>query len=127
MKAFILFMFYTAILFLIACTAATISIIAAWTIHPMIIGILVFCGFVAALSVGGVGCAFLPQLCMNRTTLERIAGLDPNQFDGGSQRNLREVCGPNCLTWFIPTKPAVSGFLWSGIDLDAVIGDARGP
>jgi hypothetical protein len=122
MKAFILLMVYSSLLLLLACAGGISSIFIAWRVHRAILGVLVFFGMLIALYVGGFSCAYLPKLCMNRTTLEQVAGFAPTVFDRGAGENLREVFGDTCFSWFLPLKPSISGFMWSGIgDLDALL------
>jgi hypothetical protein len=122
-----LFLLYSGLLFLILgglCLAVILCNEFAWS--SITFAVLALPGFVMGFAVGSFGCSYIPHVCINRTTLERIARVAGERFDRGAAENFRQVFGKNCCHWFVPTKPAVSGFMWSGItDLDALV-TARG-
>lgn len=114
-KPFMLFLFYSGLMLFLFGAAATASCLIAHiipvAIQASMAGIAAFFGIV----VIGFGCTYFPQICMNRTTLERIAGVDPSEFAATRKENLNQVFGKHCIEWFLPTRPAVSGFEWSGV------------
>ena len=74
---------------------------------------------IAAFMMGGFlgcfGCSYFPAVCINQTTLERIAGVPSGRFDDGEKKNFEQIFGNCFLSWILPTKPPVTGFMWSGI------------
>jgi hypothetical protein len=60
--------------------------------------------------VGCFGYQYVPEVCVNRTTIERIAGNDPHTFDAGTGRNIAQVFGEHCIFWFLPIPPERYGF-----------------
>jgi hypothetical protein len=123
MKAFMLFLLYSGILFLIA-GGLCITLVACngLQVDSLLFACLGLPALFAGLVVGGFGCSYVPKVCLNRTTLETIARVAGARFDIGAAENFHQVFGENCCLWFFPTKPTISGFLWSGINnLDMVI------
>ena len=115
LKAFMLFNIYNCILLFIATSGCICSILFA-SIVPMVVLILFA---IAAFMMGGFlgcfGCSYFPAVCINQTTLERIAGVPSGRFDDGEKKNFEQIFGNCFLSWILPTKPPVTGFMWSGI------------
>lgn len=110
MKAFMLFLFYTCILVILSAVNAMMAYIVAGTLHVMIAYLILFAGFFVSASVGCFGCQYVPEVCVNRTTIEKIAGNDEHVYDEGKQKNIEQVFGEIPLLWFFPTPPRVKDF-----------------
>lgn len=113
MKAFMLFLFYSCVLLVLGGVNRIVSHFIAQT-PSMLIAIsctLIFIIFGVCITC--FGCQYIPEVCVNRTTIEKIAGNDPHTFDNGIQRNIQEVFGESCWLWFIPTPPRITGFIVS--------------
>jgi hypothetical protein len=113
MKAFMLFLLYSGVLI---CFAGVIAVVAARSSDrvPMSTAVIfLVVGVIIALVIGCFGGQYVPEVCVNRTTIERIAGNDPRTFDAGIGSNVRQVFGENWWLWFVPIPPAVNGFAWA--------------
>lgn len=116
MKAFMLFIFYSSSLWLLS---PILSIIAYCMVKSVSVGFVVFCclaGFLLGLSILIFGVLYIPEVCLNnRTTLEKIAGNAPKEFNAGVKRNIEQVFGECPLCWAFPTRITMNGFLWSSV------------
>jgi hypothetical protein len=84
---------------------------------PRMMAILVIViGFGVACFVACFGYQYVPEVCVNRTTIERIAGGDRHQYDAGVSENIAQVFGEHWILWFIPVPPARYGFNASEIE-----------
>jgi hypothetical protein len=101
---------------LIVAGLAVSSLLFSASVDRLLLGIGALCCALWGASVGVFGCGFIPAVCMNRTTLEEIGGIPSDTFNKGGWENWRQIFGSNCCGWLIPTKPPVSGFVWSGIE-----------
>jgi cytochrome b subunit of formate dehydrogenase len=117
MKAFMLFLIYTGILLFFAGILAILSSELTKTLPRILSILLLVFGTVVALGVGTFGCHFIPEVCINRTTIERIAGGDMHAYDAGAAKNFAEVFGERCLFWFLPVPPEGYGFLPPGVEI----------
>jgi hypothetical protein len=129
MKAFMLFLIYTGVMLVIAGAAAFCRAFIDFAWANIIWALVGAAAVVGALMVAGFGCSYIPQVCVNRTTLERIARVPEGTFDSGRAENFRQIFGTCAFAWFFPTRPPISGFAWSGIqDLDNIqTGDLAAP
>lgn len=111
MKGFMLFLFYSSILFFVAAITSIVGykitgdvdlsyILTAWMMAIFVGGI-----------IGFVGIMYIPDVCVNNmTTLEKIAGNQPKVFDVGLMNNIRQWFGECPLLWIIPTRPSIDLF-----------------
>ena len=121
LKAFMLFNIYTFLLIIVFSIGCFLSSFYKHMIPPLFLGIIGAFIFLLGLCVGCFGFSYLPSVCVNRTTLEQIAGVPTSTFDVGTKQNFKQIFGNSFFSWFIPTKPPISGFLWEGItDLNAI-------
>ena len=129
MKAFMLFLFYSSLLLFLSAITSIISytmthkVDLSYLLTACLLGILlgaVICIF---------GCMYVPEVCVNnRTTLERIAGVEPTRFDAGISNNIKQIFGECPLLWILPTRPSVDGFTWSTVyDLNTRVPNAGPP
>lgn len=116
MKSFMLFLFYSGVLLIMIIIDLILAyfFIGDFFELTFVVVISVFV-LIIAMMVICFGSGYVPQICVNRTTLERIAGINPETYDAGAAENVRQIMGSSCISWFIPTRPGVSGFYWSGI------------
>lgn len=115
MKSFMLFLIYTFLLVIVFSTGCFLSSFYKHIIPSIILGVIGAFIFLLGICVGCFGCSYLPAVCVNRTTLERIAGVPYQTFDVGAKENFQQIFGNSFFAWFLPTKPPISGFLWAGI------------
>lgn len=113
MKAFVLFNVYSALL-LILCALNIIFFTKKdksdfHGIMWFVFAILLF----FALFTSCFGLSYCTNLTTNRTTLERIAKQDPDQYNKGSVNNLKQILGESWWTWIIPIPNNIDGFKWS--------------
>jgi palmitoyltransferase len=121
MKAFMLFLIYTGVMLIIAGLTAICTVTVSFQWVKLMLALAGGMAIVAAIAIAGFGCSYIPQVCVNRTTLERIAGVPEGTFDSGHSENFRQIFGKSGFAWFFPTAPSISGFAWSGIeDLDHI-------
>ena len=113
MKAFMLFLYYSGIMLIIAGTSSLFyltkkdSIIS--TMAWFIFGTTAFLG----VYVIGFGLSYVSNVCVNQTTLEGIANLNPETYDNGREENFRQVFGESPWRWFLPIPIDVNGFEWA--------------
>ncbi|KAK8847815.1 hypothetical protein M9Y10_018847 [Tritrichomonas musculus] len=115
LKAFMLFLIYTFMLIIVFSVGCFLSSYYKHLLPPIILGVIGAFIFLIGLCVGCFGFSYLPAVCVNRTTLERIAGVPEDTFNVGAKENFRQIFGNSFFSWFIPTKPSISGFMWAGI------------
>jgi hypothetical protein len=114
MKAFMLFLFYASgTLILVAINFIAVSIMTE--IMNIEVGIF-YCviSLILGIALFAFGYGYVPRVCINITTLEQIGGIDPVTYDKGRKENFQQIFGRNCLFWFFPTTPELSGFTWAG-------------
>lgn len=116
MKSFMLFNFYTSIIFFTHSITGIIVVILKKTNSSDIILTLSIIGGLMGLGLTSFGCNYIPQILTNRTTLENIANIDTQHFDEGNELNWKQIFGESIFSWFIPTWPTISGFRWSGMN-----------
>lgn len=115
MKSFMLFLIYTFLLIVVFAVGCFISSVYKHIMPPIILGVIGAFIFLLGLCVGCFGFSYLPAVYVNRTTLERISGTPFHKFDEGPMQNIKQIFGNSCFSWFLPTKPPISGFIWEGI------------
>jgi hypothetical protein len=114
MKAFMLFLLYSAVMLVVSagilmCSAIVIRKIDISLAVLVLIAAFGFCSMIASF-----GLHYVPEVCTNnRTTIERIAGETPGTYDVGTRQNIEQVFGESCWLWFLPIPPRFSGFAWS--------------
>ena len=64
---------------------------------------------------------YCPQICMNLTTLERLTLRVENPFGSNRCSNYNEFF--DGLLFFLPTRPRISGFHWSGEQVENMVKD----
>jgi hypothetical protein len=113
MKAFMLLLFYSCVLIMFS---AIVHLTASLTIEDTdttfpIAGLVG--GILVSFVLGTFAASYIPNVCINRTTIERIAGLDAQTYNAGPSANMRQIFGESCFLWILPTPPPVNGFVWS--------------
>lgn len=116
-KAFMLFLMYSFALLLLVSLLLLASLFLAPMLPKAVLGVFSGICLFFAISVVIFGCSYVPEVCANRTTLERIANVDPQTYSAQSKAaNFKQIFGYTKLSWFVPTRSPVSGFTWSGIN-----------
>ncbi|EAY04107.1 DHHC zinc finger domain containing protein [Trichomonas vaginalis G3] len=113
MKAFVLFNIFTAIL-VVDCAFSLIFYRLKQNsdfkgFMWFVLAVLLFC----AAFVGFFGFSYCSNITNNRTTLERIAKLDPQRYDVGKFANAKQILGDKWYTWIFPLPNNVDGFEWA--------------
>ena len=110
MKAFMLFLFYSCCVILMSGINGLVSYYVVKTLSLMFVIVLLVIDIVVSLWIGCFAWQYIPEVCVNRTTIERIAQVDPHTYDKGAAQNVKEVFGESCCLWFLPIPPAEAGF-----------------
>lgn len=116
MKAFMLFLFYSSVMLVVLGIASVFSAIFTPIMDKSLTICIVGMVIMFAIMISCFGYQYIPEVCVNRTTLERIANVAPDTFDEGNIENFQQIFGNSKLSWLLPTKPPISGFMWSGIN-----------
>ena len=119
LKPFLLFLFYSGLMLILLGVAAVASCLISTVIPVFVQAAMGGIAVLFSLVVIGFGCSYFPEICKNRTTLERIAGVDPSEFAGSRKEDLAQLFGKHCIQWFLPTPPSVTGFQWAGVRLSS--------
>ena len=115
-KAFMLFLIYSFILLLLVSLLSLAAIFLAPVLPDAVLGVISGICLFFAVAVVIFGCSYVPKVCANRTTLETIANINPQTYSAESKNaNFKQIFGYTKLSWFLPTRSPVSGFMWSGI------------
>ena len=110
MKAFMLFLFYSCCVILLSGLNGLLSYFFVKSITLMVAIVLIVLDIVVSLWIGCFAWQYIPEVCVNRTTIEKIAGNDAHTYDKGTMKNIQEVFGEACYLWFLPIPPAMSAF-----------------
>jgi hypothetical protein len=114
MKAFMLFLFYSCVLVVLSAGIAFVSSLKTQSMDMMMAVTILVVGLIMTVFLGAFACHYVPEVCWrNRTTIERIAGNDPQTWNAGTRNNIEQVFGEKWYLWFVPVPPAFSGFAWS--------------
>jgi hypothetical protein len=118
MKAFMLFLLYSTALLLMTAAILLCSAVVTHEVNVLIALVFLTGASIFALMIGSFGLKYVPEVCQNnRTTIERIAGSDPETYNVGTRQNIEQVFGETCWLWVLPIPPRFSGFAWSRNDL----------
>lgn len=110
LKSFILFLYYSALQFVLLSFFVLAGIKIGYSAS-----ILTF-SLISGLTIGGFlayfASTYIRDLCQNRTTLEGLAN-DQYDFNEGWENNIKQIYGHSKWLWVFPTRPTVNGFTWS--------------
>jgi hypothetical protein len=115
MKAFMLFLFYSCFLIVFSGIFHVVAASVAGTTSMVFAGTCLGGAVIAALFLGIFAAAYVPDVCVNQTTIEKIAGVELGTYNMGFGTNVKQVFGEKVWMWFLPIPPAIDGFLWSRI------------
>ena len=118
MKAFMLFLFYSCALIVLSGVNGIVSHFVADSLSLIIATFLMVLDLIVSIAIGIFAGQYVPEVCVNRTTIERIAGNDAHTYDKGREKNIQQVFGEYFWLWFLPIPPNMGDLLWNDMELD---------
>lgn len=113
MKAFMLFLFYSGILIADLSGSLLLYLSKKGSSFYMLICFITVIGFLFAAYTFCFGSTYIPNVCVNRTTLEGIAKIDTDAYNNGKVDNFKQVFGESPWKWFIPLRSNINAFEWA--------------
>ena len=113
MKAFMLFMFYSGILFIIMMGSFFLYYNRKESRMFDFLWLICVVGVIMTLYLFGFGGSYIPNVCINRTTLEDIAQIEQDRYNQGNVDNFKQVFGESPWKWFFPIRSNGDAFAWA--------------
>ena len=113
MKAFMLFMFYSAFLFIDLMGSFCLYFSRKESKIYSFLWVIFLIGVVMTLYLISFGASYIPNVCVNRTTLEDIARIEQDRYNQGNVDNFKQVFGESPWKWFFPFRSNIDAFSWA--------------